>query len=149
MTSTSPADLPFMGAFATPEGSQWRSAVDKVLKGADFEKKLVARTADGIRIEPLYPAAAGSTARPLRPRAGRWRVGARVDHPDPAEAGRLALAELEGGAVSLSLAFAGAAAARGFGLVARSVEELDACLSGVMFDLVRLRLDPASAGVLQ
>ncbi|WP_332697285.1 methylmalonyl-CoA mutase family protein, partial [Bosea sp. (in: a-proteobacteria)] len=146
MTSTSPADLPFMGAFATPEGEQWRSAVDKVLKGADFEKKLVARTADGIRIEPLYPAAAGSTARPLRPRAGRWRVAARVDHPDPAEAGRLALAELEGGADSLSLAFAGAAAARGFGLVARSVEELDGSLSGVMFDLVRLRLDPAPAG---
>ncbi|WP_332682565.1 methylmalonyl-CoA mutase subunit beta [Bosea sp. (in: a-proteobacteria)] len=146
MTSTSLADLPFMEAFATPGGEQWRLAVDKVLKGADFEKKLVGRSADGIRIEPLYPAAAGNAARPLRARAGRWRVAARVDHPEAAEANRLALAELEGGADCLSLAFAGAAAARGFGLAAKSVEDLDAALSGVMFDLVRLRVDPAPRG---
>ncbi|MBN9449351.1 MAG: methylmalonyl-CoA mutase, partial [Bosea sp.] len=146
MTSTSLADLPYLGAFATPAGEQWRSAVEKVLKGADFEKKLVGRTADGIRIEPLYPAAAGSAIRPLRQKAGRWRVAARADHPDPAEANRLALAELEGGADCLSLAFKGAAAARGFGFAAKTVAELDAALSGVMFDLVRLRLDPAPGG---
>lgn len=146
MTSISPADLPFMGAFATPASEQWRNAVDKVLKGADFEKKLVGRTADGIRIEPLYPAATGVAARPHRQNAGRWRVAARVDHPELAEANRLALAELEGGADCLSLSFVGAAAARGFGLAARTVAELDTALSGVMFDLVRLRLDPAPGG---
>ncbi|KUL96155.1 methylmalonyl-CoA mutase [Bosea sp. WAO] len=135
-----------MGAFATPAGEQWRGAVEKVLKGADFEKKLVARTADGIRIEPLYTAATGSAARPLRPQQGRWHVAARVDHPEPAEANRLVLAELEGGADCLSLSLVGAAAARGFGLAAKTVAELDAALSGVMFDLVRLRLDPAPGG---
>ena len=36
MTSTVLADLPFMDAFATPSEAQWRAAVDKVLKGADF-----------------------------------------------------------------------------------------------------------------
>ncbi len=35
----------------------WRSAVAKVLKGRDVES-LVTHTADGIGIEPLYPAAA-------------------------------------------------------------------------------------------
>jgi methylmalonyl-CoA mutase len=146
MTMSALADLPFMNAFAAPAEEQWRAAVDKVLKGADFEKKLVGRTADGIRIEPLYKAAAASEARPLRAQAGRWRVAARVDHPEPAEAARLALADLEGGADSLSLAFAGAPAARGFGLKADNVEALDAALSGVMLDLVRLRLDPAPGG---
>lgn len=146
MTSTVLADLPFMDAFATPGEAQWRAAVDKVLKGADFEKKLVGRTADGVRIEPLYEAAAEGGARPLRAEAGRWRVAARIDHPDTAEAARLALAELEGGADSLSLSFAGAPAARGFGLAATSVEALDAALDGVMLDLVRLRLDPAPGG---
>lgn len=146
MTSSALADLPFMNAFAAPAEAQWRAAVDKVLKGADFEKKLVGRTADGIRIEPLYKAAAASEARPLRAQAGRWRVAARVDHPEPAEAARLALADLEGGADSLSLAFAGAPPARGFGLKAGDLETLDAALSGVMFDLVRLRLDPAPGG---
>ncbi|SEK86167.1 methylmalonyl-CoA mutase [Bosea lupini] len=146
MTSTVLADLPFMDAFATPGEAQWRAAVDKVLKGADFEKKLVGRTADGVRIEPLYEAAAEGGARPLRAEAGRWRVAARIDHPDTAEAARLALAELEGGADSLSLSFAGAPPARGFGLNATSVDALDATLDGVMLDLVRLRLDPAPGG---
>lgn len=146
MTSTALADLPFMDAFPVPGETQWRAAVDKVLKGADFEKKLVGRTADGIRIEPLYPAAPASDARPSRAQAGRWRVAARVDHPDAAEAAGLALAELEGRADSLSLAFAGAPAARGFGIEATTVEALDAALSGAMLDLVRLRLDPAPGG---
>lgn len=146
MTSTAPVDLAFMNAFPTPGEAQWRAAVDKVLKGADFEKKLVGRTTDGIRIEPLYNAAAEQDARPLRAEAGRWRVAARADHPDTAEAAKLALAELEGGADSLSLSFAGALAARGFGLTAASVEALDMALDGVMLDLVRLRLDPAPGG---
>jgi methylmalonyl-CoA mutase len=146
MTSTVLADLPFMDAFPTPGEAQWRAAVDKVLKGADFEKKLVGRTTDGVRIEPLYEAASEEGARPLRAEAGRWRVAARVDHPDTAEAAKLALAELEGGADSLNLAFAGAPAARGFGLQATTVEALDAALDGVMLDLVRLRLDPAPGG---
>ncbi|WID96011.1 methylmalonyl-CoA mutase subunit beta [Bosea vestrisii] len=146
MTSTVLADLSFMDAFPTPGEAQWRAAVDKVLKGADFEKRLVGRTADGVRIEPLYEAAAEPSSRPLRAQAGRWRVAARVDHPDAAEAARLALAELEGGADSLSLSFAGAPAARGFGLNATSVDALDAALDGVMLDLVRLRLDPAPRG---
>ncbi len=146
MTSTVLADLPFMDAFPTPGEAQWRAAVDKVLKGADFEKKLVGRTTDGVRIEPLYEAAAAQSARPLRAEAGRWRVAARVDHPDAAEAAKLALAELEGGADSLSLSFAGAPAARGFGLTATSVDALDTALDGVMLDLVRLRLDPAPGG---
>ncbi|MGE7472352.1 methylmalonyl-CoA mutase family protein [Bosea sp. NPDC003192] len=146
MTSIVLADLPFMDAFATPGEAQWRAAVDKVLKGADFEKKLVGRTTDGVRIEPLYEAAAEQGARPLRAEAGRWRVAARVDHPDVAEAAKLTLAELEGGADSLTLAFAGAPAARDFGLQATTIEALDAALDGVMLDLVRLRLDPAPGG---
>jgi methylmalonyl-CoA mutase len=146
MTSTVLADLPFMDAFPAPGEAQWRAAVDKVLKGADFEKKLVGRTTDGIRIEPLYEAVAEQAARPLRAEAGRWRVAARVDHPDATEAAKLALAELEGGADSLTLTFAGAPAARGFGLQATTVEALDTALDGVMLDLVRLRLDPTPGG---
>lgn len=146
MTMSALADLPFMNAFAAPAEEQWRAAVDKVLKGADFEKKLVGRTADGIRIEPLYKAASVSDTRPLRAQPGRWRVAARADHPEPGEAARLALADLEGGADSLNLAFAGAPAARGFGLKANDLDALDTALSGVMLDLVRLRIDPAPGG---
>lgn len=145
MTSAASSDLPFMDAFPTPEATQWRAAVDRVLKGGDFEKRLVAHSADGVRIEPLYRAA-GETPRPLRGRAGRWSVCARVDHPEPDMAQALALADLEGGADALTLSFSGARAARGFGLAADDVATLDAALDGVMLDLISLRVDPAPEG---
>ena len=105
------ADLPYLDAFPAPSLDAWRAAVDRVLKGGDFEKRLVGRTGDGIRIEPLYPAASPG-GRPMRGETGRWRVSARVDHPEAAEARKLAMADLEGGADSLTLSFAGARAAR-------------------------------------
>lgn len=54
-------DLPLAADFpkATPE--DWRKLVDGVLKGAPFEK-LVGKTYDGIKIDPLYP-----RAKALRP----------------------------------------------------------------------------------
>ena len=140
------ADLPYLDAFPVPSLDAWRAAVDRVLKGGDFEKRLVGRTGDGIRIEPLYPAASPG-GRPMRGETGRWRVSARVDHPDAAEARKLAMADLEGGADSLTLSFAGARAARGYGLVADDVATLDAALEGVMLDLISLRLDPVASGV--
>lgn len=145
MGSASASDLPYLDAFPQPDTAQWHAAVEKVLKGADFEKRLVGRTADGIRIEPLYPAATPAQ-RPRRAEAGRWHVTARLDHPDAAEAHRQALADLEGGADSLVVSFAGAPAARGYGLVADDVATLDAALDGVMLDLIRVRLDPAPEG---
>ncbi|MDB5592246.1 methylmalonyl-CoA mutase subunit beta, partial [Enterovirga sp.] len=123
---------------ATREG--WEAAVARVLKGADFEKRLVSRTADGLRIEPIYAKAeARHTGRP-RP-AAPWRVAARVDHPDPAEANALALLDVEGGADSLTVVTSGAATARGFGLRLSEVTALDAALAGIMLDMVALRLE--------
>jgi methylmalonyl-CoA mutase len=145
MNPAAATDLPFMDAFANPETAQWRAAVDGVLKGGDFETKLVSRSADGIRIEPLYPAVEPAH-RPVRAEAGRWRVETRIDHPEPDKARELALADLEGGADALTLSFSGARAARGFGLVADDVSALNAALDGVMLDLIRLRLDPAPQG---
>jgi len=145
MNSAAPSDLPYLDAFPAPAHDAWRAAVDKVLRGADFEKRLTGRSADGIRIEPLYPAASPA-ARALRAEAGRWHVAARLDHPEPKEAQALALSDLEGGAETLTISFAGAQAARGYGLVADDVVALDSALDGVMLDLVRLRLDPAPEG---
>src|SRR4051812_26509980 len=40
--------------FPAATDEQWRKLVDKVLAGADFDKKLVSRTYDGVAIKPLY-----------------------------------------------------------------------------------------------
>ncbi|KLK90732.1 methylmalonyl-CoA mutase [Microvirga vignae] len=124
---------------------QWLKLVEGVLKGADFTKKLVGRTYDGIEIQPLYPKAEGA-ARIAREQAGRWRVSQRVDHPDPAKANELALADLENGTDALTLVTRKAPAARGFGVTIETVEDLDRTLSGVMLDLIHLRLDAGGKG---
>ena len=135
-------DLTLASDFPQATREQWLERVEGVLKGADFQKKLVARTQDGIAIEPLYPKAEGS-APVVREQAGRWRVSQRVDHPDPEKANELALLDLEGGADSLNLVFAGAPSARGFGVGIDTVDDLDRTLSGVMLDLISLKLETA------
>ena len=47
-------ELTLAAEFPTPTREDWLALVDKVLKGGDFHRKLVSRTADGIEIQPLY-----------------------------------------------------------------------------------------------
>ncbi|MGF3023048.1 methylmalonyl-CoA mutase family protein [Methylobacterium aquaticum] len=136
-------DTTLATAFPAATEVQWRALVDGVLKGADFEKRLVRPTPDGIAVRPLYPPAE-AVPQPGRAAPGRWRVSQRVDHPEPAEANALALTDLEGGADALTLVLAGAPAARGFGLP--DPHALEAALAGVMLPLIGLRLDAGAAG---
>ncbi|MBF9195292.1 methylmalonyl-CoA mutase family protein [Microvirga terrestris] len=138
-------DLSLAADFPQATREQWLKLVEGVLKGADFQKKLVSRSHDGIAIQPLYPKAKG--AAPIaREQAGRWRVSQRVDHPDPAKANELVLIDLEGGADALTLVTRKAPAARGFGVQIDSVEDLDRTLNGVMLDLIHLRVDAGGHG---
>ena len=61
--------------------SAWRELVDKGLAGASFERALVATTAEGLAMEPLYLArhveAIAGGAPAVRAREGAWRVGQR------------------------------------------------------------------------
>ncbi len=144
-------DLPLAAEFPAATRERWLALVEGVLKGvlkgADFEKRLVSRTYDGVRIEPLYPKA--ENAPPVaRAERAPWRVSQRVDHPEPEAASQLALADLEGGADALTLVLAGAPAARGFGLRIGTIDDLDRALAGTMLDLVHLRLD-AGGGARQ
>ena len=138
-------DTPLADLFEPADRARWLGLVEGVLKGADFEKRLVSRTADGLRIEPLY-GPAEPAAQPVR-EPGPWRIAQRVDHPDIAAANAQAMTDLEGGADALVLAFAGAPAARGYGLTAATVEDLDAVLKGVMLPLITLRVDAGGRGL--
>lgn len=46
----------FVADFEPATETEWFAAVDKALKGADFEKKLVLSTPEGLRVRPLYRA---------------------------------------------------------------------------------------------
>lgn len=136
-------DLPLAAVFPPATREQWLALVQGVLKGADFETKLVGRTYDGIRIAPLYDKADPAPAAGPR---GPWRVAQRVDHPEAAVANELALADLVGGADALTVVFDGAPSARGFGLNAASNEDLDRSLDGVMLDGIQVRLEAGFRG---
>ncbi|MEA2874274.1 MAG: methylmalonyl-CoA mutase, partial [Hyphomicrobiales bacterium] len=126
-------DPAFASEFPAATREQWLRLVDGVLKGAPFDKRLVAHTYDGLAIQPLY--ARASAAQPVAARApGRaWTVMQRVDHPDPAAANEQALHDLENGATGLTLVMAGSLNANGYGLDS-SIETLDRVLDGVYLD---------------
>src|SRR4030081_1608620 len=108
-------DLPLAADFAPATYDDWRKLVDGVLKGAPFEK-LVGKTYDNLRIEPIYQPAHGTTPIAGRAQAAPWQIMQRIDHPDAAAANAQALHDLENGANGLTLVFAGANGARGVGL---------------------------------
>ncbi|MCW5691899.1 MAG: methylmalonyl-CoA mutase small subunit [Pseudolabrys sp.] len=132
--------LSFAAEFPPTDTAEWRKLVDAALKGADFEKRLVSRSYDGLRIEPLYPRA--SHARPVAGRAGGepWQVAQRVDHPDPAEANKQALTDLENGATGLTLVFAGAIGGYGYGLDGAEAT-IARALDNVWLDAVAIETD--------
>jgi methylmalonyl-CoA mutase len=135
--------LPFAAEFAAADQATWRKLVDAALKGADFEKRLVTKTYDGLRIEPLYPRAKGAmpvAGRPAQP----WQVMARVDHPDPALANRQILEDLENGATGLTLIMAGSVFANGYGLDG-SAEAITRALEGVYLDGVGIDFNVSGA----
>src|SRR5882757_7738021 len=125
-------DLRLAADFAPATYEDWRKLVDGVLKGAPFEK-LVGKSYDGLRIEPIYPRARDAAPIAGRAAAAPWQIMQRIDHPDAAVANAQALHDLENGANGLTLVFAGANGAHGYGLepTAGAVEKV---LDGVFID---------------
>ncbi len=144
MTSA-PQDLRLAADFAPATYDDWRRLVDGVLKGAPFEK-LVGKTADGLKIEPIYPRARDAMPIAGRAPAAPWRIMQRIDHPDAVEANAQALHDLKNGATGLTLVFAGANGAHGFGLEP-SAEAVEKVLDGVFIDAgisIELQVGPQS-----
>ncbi len=150
MTETR-APLELAGGFAPATYDQWRQLVEKALKGADFDKRLVARTADGLHIKPLYTRAdalAGiETAAPgaapfTRGTAAKaeglgWQIAQRVTEPDPAAASAVIHEELEGGATGVVLQIAGPGQV---GIKIASAADMAAALAGVHLDFAPVAL---------
>jgi methylmalonyl-CoA mutase len=144
-------EIPLAAEFPPTSESEWRKLVEIALNGAAFDKRLVSRTYDGLRVEPLYARAVG--AKPVAGRApgSAWTLMQRVDHPDPAAANAQALQDLENGATGLVLVMAGSVSANGYGLDA-SPETLARALDGVQLDAgitIDFNLSPATRTVVR
>jgi methylmalonyl-CoA mutase len=138
-------ELRLAADFAPATYDDWRKLVDGVLKGAPFEK-LVGKTYDNLRIEPIYSRAQNAAPIAGRAAAAPWQIMQRIDHPDPAVANAQALHDLENGANGLELEFAGGPGARGFGIADANGETLARVLDGVFFDAgIAIALNPVLA----
>ena len=138
-------ELRLAADFAPATYDDWRTLVDGVLKGAPFEK-LVGKTYDGLKIEPIYRRARDAAPIPGRTAASPWQIMQRIDHPDAAVANAQALHDLENGATGLTLIFAGANGAHGFGLEP-TAEAIEKVLDGIFIDAgiaIELQIGPQS-----
>ncbi len=143
------AHLMLAADFAPASLAQWRGLVDKALKGGDFEKRLVAKTADGLSISPLY------TRADERPDVGLpgsapftrgthatvdgfgWQIVTLIDAGDAATANRAILADLEGGSNGIMLQ---TSAPGQSGVLIASTADAAQALSGVYLDLATVEL---------
>ncbi|MCP3415140.1 methylmalonyl-CoA mutase subunit beta [Bradyrhizobium brasilense] len=140
--TTSTDDLALASDFRPATYDDWRKLVDGVLKGAPFEK-LVGKTYDGLKIDPIYRRATNSSPLAGRAAAAPWQILQRVDHPDAAQANAQALQDLENGATGLEFEFAGGPGARGFGLADASKKTLARACGGVHLDAgIMIALNP-------
>jgi methylmalonyl-CoA mutase len=137
----SAVDAPLVAEFAAPTEQAWLTLVEKVLKGADFEKRLVSRTTDGVLVHPLYTPREGS---PNTAPAGRtgwfpggWDVRQRHIETDPRAASVAILEDLAGGATSILLQIR----APGQEGLSYGAEALSEALKGVFLNACTIALD--------
>ena len=159
MTSSSER-LALAAGFERSDEAAWLALVEKVLKGRPFES-LVARTADGIEIQPLYREAVGDVgvpgaapfwrgAAPAGAVIGGWDIRQRHEHPDPVVANRAILEDLERGVTSVALRLDTAFALgedEPDGVLAHDAEGLARLLEGVMLDLAPVQLEAPGRAV--
>jgi methylmalonyl-CoA mutase len=141
MTDDDQKIMPLAGGFPVPDEAQWRALVDKVLTGADFRRRLVSRTADGIEIEPLYTRAASlPEAGQRRAAAGGWRIAQVATGTTPEAVAAAFADDIAGGAEAVTIRLA----APGQSGLTATRAALDAALADVPARSVRVSLAPGA-----
>ena len=155
-------DAALAADFPRPTEADWLKLVDKAIKEADFERRLVSRTADGLRIEPLYtrkdavpgrdaavPGAAPLVRGQRPPEGAGWDIRQVCAELDPVAANAAILEDLAGGTTSVLLQVA----APGWSGIGYEQAVMARALQGVMLDVAPISLlageyTPDAAGSL-
>lgn len=127
--------------FELPKREAWLKLVEKALKGGDFEKRLVSRTADGVAIQPLYTRAEETKDATAAGRTGwfpgGWDVRQRHIDTDPKSINAAILEDLMGGGTSVLLQIQ----APGQSGLNYGAEALGQALKGVYLNACTIALD--------
>lgn len=157
--TTQPGLTPLVADFADQDEARWRALAEAALKGASWDR-LVARTADGLALEPLYREANIATAGDPSGAPGHapfvrsgsatrdafipWHIRQIVETADPKAAQSELLADLERGVTSIELIVDPAGVN---GVKITSADDVRAVLDGVLVDLAPIALDAGAAGL--
>lgn len=125
--------------FAPILTEKWEEIINKDLKGADYEKKLVWRTNEGFKVRPYYRAenlddlnyldvmpAEFPYTRGTKADSNDWEIVQNVTETEPAKANEVALASIKGGATMISFTMQGV----------KTAQDLATMLAG--FDLTKV-----------
>ena len=167
-------ELKILNDFPPVSYDTWKAKAVADLKGVPFEKKMITHTYEGIDIQPVYTPESWPSAndpsgfpgslpytrgtRPLGHSLDGWDVRQEVLHPEPADANRIMLEELDNGVTSIELKL-DAAASAGLdaddarstelsgreGVMVYSLGDLDQALKGVQMDVVPVSLEAGAA----
>jgi methylmalonyl-CoA mutase len=136
-----PADiLPLAADFPPATREQWLDLVARLLKDAPFDRRLLAKTYDGLTIQPLYDGTPQGRASVGRMPGALWQILQRVDHPDPAAANAEARHDRDNGATGLSLVLAGSIGAYGYGAAAGEAA-IARALDGIPLDAAGMAVE--------
>lgn len=147
MKDNQPAEKLF-SEFPPISTAEWMAAIEKDLKGADFDKTLVWETYEGIKVKPFYrsedlngipeavasepgafPYLRGNVAGP-----NDWKIRQDIFHSDPREANKAALRSLGRGAQAIAFV-AQPLGAGVIGVAVNGSEDLRALLTGFTPDM--------------
>lgn len=128
--------------FDPADRAQWEALARKALNGGDLDR-LTGKTDDRLAIGPLYePSDRAPLA--LRP-PGAWTVLQAQTHPDPKEANRRLLADLEGGVAAIRLV-CDPTLSRAGGILVAGLADLRTLLDGVLLDVAPVHLSAGWTG---
>lgn len=113
----------------------WMAAVEKDLKGASFEKRLVSRTLDGVRLKPFYreedlPRELPASLRGHAADGNPWATREEIRETNPAEAHAHLHRALQRGASEVSVL------GYPYGVAISNQEEMRAFLEGVILEAI-------------
>ena len=130
---------------------QWEATINKDLKGADYEKKLVWRTDEGFQVRPYYRAENLQDldylktmpnefpyTRGTKARDNHWDIVQEVEEADPAKANAIAVDALKRGATCIAF---NAANIDSDAALATLLKDIDLNTNGVQFNHVKSFLD--------
>ena len=160
--------------FPKIDHAMWHKQVEVELKGADFDKRMLSRSYEGIELQALYTEEVFPTGRdpgglpgyepfvrgaqPLGNMLAGWDVRQEHAHPDPAVANAHILEDLNGGVTSIDLRLDGAAM-HGLdadnphashltghdGVSVSCVADIERLTRGVKLDIAGFHFDPGAA----